>query len=75
MNIADLFQLFGDIADIDVQKSVPRRIDSEPMLPYLTNPRQKAIRKTNFTQVGPNLQADGTFNGPCTSPARVRRYR
>ncbi len=66
VNIADLFQLFGDIAGIDVQKTVPRTIDSEPMLPYLTNPRQRAIRKTNFTQVGPNLQADGTFNGPCT---------
>jgi arylsulfatase A-like enzyme len=66
VNIADLFQLFGEIADIDVRKSVPRTLDSVPMLPYLTNPNQRALRKTNFTQVGPNLQANGGFNGPCT---------
>ena len=52
VNIADLFELFGEIAGIDVHKTVPRPIDSEPMLPYLINPKQKAIRKTNFTQVG-----------------------
>ncbi len=66
VNIADLFALFGEIADIDVRKTVPRTLDSEPMLAYLTNPKQKAIRKTNFAQVAPNLQADGTINGPCT---------
>lgn len=65
VNIADLFQLFGEIADIDVRKAVPRTLDSEPMLAYLTNPKQKAIRKTNFTQVGPNIQADNGINGPC----------
>jgi hypothetical protein len=36
------------------------------MLAYLTNPKQTAIRKYNFTQVAPNLQADGAVNGPCS---------
>jgi hypothetical protein len=66
VNIADLYQLFGELAGIDVQASVPRELDSMPMLPYLLDPRQDSIRSWNFTQVGPNAQADGTINGPCT---------
>lgn len=68
VNIADLYQLFGEIADIDVHASVPRTLDSETMMPYLTNPKQEAIREYNFTQVGPNAQAGGPgiVNGPCT---------
>jgi hypothetical protein len=67
VNIADLYALFGEIAGIeDVQKAVPRPIDAAPLLPYLTNPSQPSIRKWNFTQVGVNLQANGTVNGPCT---------
>ena len=48
---------------------MPRTIDAVPMLPYLTNPGQKRIRKWNFTQVGANLQANGTLNAPCTIAA------
>jgi hypothetical protein len=66
VNVADLFALFGEIAGIDVQKTVPRTIDSRPMLAYLTNPSQPSIRASNFTQVGQNLQANGAVNGPCT---------
>ena len=66
VNIADLYQLFGEFAGIDVAASVPRALDSMPMLPYLTNPGQQSIRSYNFTQVGPNLQAEGAINGPCT---------
>jgi arylsulfatase A-like enzyme len=65
VNIADLYQLFGEIAGIDVPASVPRTIDSVSMLPYLKDPSQPSIRSWNFTQVGPNLQANGTLNGPC----------
>ena len=65
VNLADLFQLFGEIAGIDVPKSVPRTIDSVALLPYLVNPEQSSIRIWNFTQVGPNLQANGGVNGPC----------
>ena len=35
------------------------------MLPYLVNPAQPTIRKWNFTQIGINLQANGSLNGPC----------
>jgi hypothetical protein len=65
VNIADVFGLFGEVAGIDVEAAVPRPIDAFPLLPYLVNPQQSAIRKWNFTQVGPNLQANGAINGPC----------
>jgi hypothetical protein len=65
VNIVDLFELFGEIAGLDVHAIVPRPIDSQPMLPYLVNPKQPSIRKTNFTQVGQNIQANGAVNGPC----------
>lgn len=65
VNIADLFELFGEIAGLDVHAVVPRPIDSQSMLPYLRNPKQPSIRKTNFTQVGQNIQANGAVNGPC----------
>ena len=64
-NHADIFQLFGEMAGINVQKSVPRRIDSVRMLPYLKNPNQKAIRQWNFTQGALNIQKNGELNGPC----------
>jgi hypothetical protein len=66
VNIADLYQLFGEMAGIDVHASVPRKLDSQAMMPYLKKPRQKSIRDYNFTQVGPNIQAGNTINGPCT---------
>jgi hypothetical protein len=44
---------------------VPRPIDALPMLPYLRDPDQPAVREWNFTQIGPNLQANGAINGPC----------
>jgi hypothetical protein len=64
-NIADIFQLFGEIAGLDVHKTVGRDIDSQPMLPYLTDPKQASIRTTNFTQIGHALQLGGGVNGPC----------
>jgi hypothetical protein len=67
VNIADLFALFGEIAGVrDVRAAVPRPIDAAPLLPYLQNPDQGPIREWNYTQVGPNLQANGAINGPCT---------
>jgi hypothetical protein len=65
VNIADLYQLFGELAGIDVHKRVPRIVDSVSMLPYLLNPAQPNIRKSNFTEVGTNLHAGGAINGPC----------
>lgn len=65
VNMVDVFQLFGEIAGIDVSKSVPRVIDSASLLPYLTNPGQKSIRSLNFTEGGYNVQANGQRNGAC----------
>jgi len=65
VNIADLYQLIGEIVGIDVHQTVPRTVDAQSMLPYLKNPAQQSIRKTNFTQIGTNLQANGAINGPC----------
>ena len=67
VNVADLFQLFGDFGGVDVHKVVPAShiLDSEPMLPYLKNPSQPSIRTENFTQSAYNLTANGVLNQPC----------
>jgi hypothetical protein len=65
VNIADLYQLFGELAGIDVHGSVPSIVDAESMLPYLKKPGHASIRKTNYTEVGTNLHANGEINGPC----------
>src|SRR6185436_1065589 len=40
VNAVDLFQLFGEIAGLDVHSLVPAShiLDCQPVLPYLTNP-------------------------------------
>lgn len=65
VNEVDMFQLFGEIAGIDVHNVVPRPIDSYPMMPYLINPHQPSLRTYNFAQGGLNLQANGAHNPPC----------
>lgn len=66
-NATDLFNLFGEVAGIDVRKAVPKShvLDSRPLMPYLTNPKQSAIRKINFTMQGNNLVATTTVQSPC----------
>lgn len=72
VSIADIFQLFGEIAGIDVHQAVPKShiLDSVALLPYLTNPHQTSIRQTTFTQTGTNIHP--TVPPPCviatTSP-------
>ena len=74
INVADLFELFGEIAGVDIHSAVPKShiVDSMPMLPYLTNPNQTSIRKTNFTQTGSNIHLNDQTLPPCvvqlTSP-------
>jgi hypothetical protein len=65
VSIADIFQLFGEIAGLDVHKEVPKShiLDSVSMLPYLTNPTQASIRQTNFTQTANNIHT--TPPPPC----------
>jgi hypothetical protein len=63
----DVYQLFGEVAGIDVRQAVPRShaLDARSMLPYLTVPGQESLRKSNFTQTGTNLQAPGAPIPPC----------
>ncbi len=67
INVADLFALFGEVAGIDVNKVAPKShtLDAVSMLPYLTNPTQKSLRTTNFTQTGINITANGQRPFPC----------
>ncbi|WP_245153386.1 sulfatase-like hydrolase/transferase [Allopusillimonas ginsengisoli] len=65
VNAVDLFQLFGEVAGLDVHEVVPHTVDSVSVLPYLTNPDQPSLRTINFTMGGMNLQANGGRNGPC----------
>jgi len=67
VNVADLFQLFGEIAGLNVRSLVPasRILDAVSMLPYLTNPSQDSLRRYNFTQTGINITAHGARPGPC----------
>jgi hypothetical protein len=53
------------LAGIDVHASVSQTVDAQPMLPYLLNPGQPGIRKTNYTEIGTNLHANGVINAPC----------
>lgn len=64
-NIADIFQLFGEIAGVNVHKIVPWHVDSMSLMPYLKNPGQPSIRKWNYNEISPNLQVNGSLNGPC----------
>jgi arylsulfatase A-like enzyme len=67
VNIADLFQLFGEFAGVDVHKAVPAShiLDSQSMLPYLTNVNQRSIRQTNFTQTSSNIHMNDMAPPPC----------
>jgi hypothetical protein len=63
----DVFQLFGEVAGIDVRRVVPHShaLDARSLLPYLTTPGQESLRKSNFTQTGTNLHAPGAPIPPC----------
>jgi len=67
VNVGDLFQLFGEIAGLNVRELVPAShiLDAVSMLPYLTNPSQPSLRKYNFTQTGINISAHNARPGPC----------
>lgn len=70
VNCVDLFELFGEIAGVDVRKEVPAShiLDSRPMLAYLTNPSQSSIRPFNFTQLGDGLKPPSVKLYPCVLP-------
>ena len=66
-NGVDLFELFGELAGVDVRDVVPPShvLDSHPMLAYLTDPNQSAIRQFNFSQIGLGAPAPQESPGPC----------
>jgi len=66
INIADVYQLAGEVAGVDVHKAAsPRTVDAQSMLPYLKQPNHLSIRKTNFTQIGLNRMINDTIQAPC----------
>ncbi len=76
VNVADLFELFNEIAGIDTDEAVPAShiLDAKPLMPYLTDPNQAEIRDTNFTQYAESLTANGEKSPPCTvkvGPANI----
>jgi hypothetical protein len=66
----DVFQLFGEVAGIDVRRAVSRShaLDSRSVLPYLTTPGQASVRTADLTQTGTNLKPSGTVIPPCVIP-------
>lgn len=66
-NIADLYALFAEFAQINVRDVVPasRTVDAVSMLPYLTTPTTAPLRTYNFTQTAANLRATNTVQSPC----------
>ena len=73
VNCVDLFQLWGEVAGIDVQTAKPagRQLDCFSMLPYLTTAEPAPIRTYNFAEfTQPHLMVEatggpGTVAGPC----------
>ncbi len=65
VNMVDVYQLFGEIAGLDVHASVPRVLDSASLLAYLNRADQPSVRSINFSQGGANIQRNGGRNGPC----------
>lgn len=70
VNSADMFSLFAELAGMDVRDAIPesRQIDAQPVLPYLTNPAQAAIRNTNYSETGSNIQNPADTPPPCVIP-------
>jgi arylsulfatase A-like enzyme len=68
VNIADLYELIGNVAGINVRKDNPYIVDSVPMVQYLANSNAPSLRNYDFNLVGPNIQANGGSNGPCQFP-------
>lgn len=72
VNSTDLFNLFGELAGIDVREAVPqpRVLDAEPMLAYLTEPDRDSIRTTNYTEMGTNISSSLVPAAPpCVIPS------
>lgn len=71
VNSVDLFQLFGELAGVNVHDVVPKShtLDAKPMLPYLTKTDASSIRTMNYTEMGTNIATAGVTPPPCVIPA------
>ena len=69
VNVVDLFELWGELAAIDVRDAVPmgRRLDSRGMLSYLTMPDAPPNRQFNYTEFAEAVLAEPCY--PCLIPA------
>ena len=68
VSVVDLFQLFGDLAGVDVRDCLdgrPVEIDSKDLLPYLTNANQPPIRNTSFAYTSYNYRGTNFTNQAC----------
>lgn len=72
VNSTDLFSLFAELAEVELDEHLPPslQVDAHPMLPYLTDASQPAIRQTNYTEMGNNIKAvDAGLPPPCVIPS------
>lgn len=67
VNVADLYQCFGEVAGIDVRATVPatHALDAQSMIGYLRDPSAAPVRAFNFTQNGTNLSFPGGMFRAC----------
>ena len=67
VNGVDLFQLFAELADVDVHSVVPsdHELDCESMIGYLKSPDAPPVRTLNFTQTGLTWMYPDTGVYPC----------
>jgi len=67
VNVADLYQLFGEVANINVRATVPasHALDAQSMIGYLRDANAPAVRTFNFTQNGTNLSFPGGISRAC----------
>jgi arylsulfatase A-like enzyme len=77
VNIADLYQLFGELTGIDVHKDVHKNVtqtvDAQPLLPYLINPAQRASEKRTIRRSARTCMQMARSMGPASTillPAR-----
>ena len=71
VNCVDLFQLWGEVAGINVHAAVPagRKLDCFPMLQYLTTPDAAQVRTYNYAEfTPPHLAVEATTGLPNCSP-------
>ncbi len=71
VNCVDLFQLWGELAGVDVRTAVPqgRQLDCFSMLPYLTTAEPAPIRTYNFAEfTQPHLMVEALSGLPVAGP-------